>query len=559
MNLLNQLPCPVLVTDRMGRVLMANTELSSLVGVTTEQAQHSTIEDLLPPASRIFLQTHVWPLLLREGEAKEIYLQVRDALGQRIPVMVNSSRGEFDGVEAYHWVFFVAKERSQFEAALLDARKRAEIAAETAAAAERFISTITDAMPSLVGYWDKDLRCRFANKPYQEWFGKPLAEILGMSMLELMGERLFALNKPLTELALAGEAQQFERSLAKADGSIGHTLAHYIPDLDAKGHARGFFVLVTDVTRLKVAEAELGLAASVFHNTIEGIMVTDNDGNILSVNPSFTAITGYSAEEAIGKTPNILRSHHHGQDFFNEMARELAAKGRWEGETWSRRKDGDAFRQWQTITTIPATVGAGDRYVLVFNDITERWRNDERTRHLAFHDVLTGLPNRALLMERLGQLINLARRETRKLALLFLDLDGFKAVNDSLGHDAGDDLLVAVANALRPLVRQTDTVARLGGDEFVVLLDNPESVDQIGRVAARIVETLSQPLNLDGKPAQIGVSIGISLHPAAGQTANGLLRSADAALYAAKRAGKGRWCFFEPEMLAQQQDMTPIN
>lgn len=551
MDRLNQLPCPVLVTDITGRVLATNTDLLSLVGATTQQALDSTIEDLLPPASRIFLQTHVWPLLLREGEAKEIYLQVLAAHGERVPVMVNSRRSEFNGTEAYHWVFFVAKERSEFEATLLEARKRAESAAESAAAAERFITTITNAMPGLVGYWDESLRCRFANRPYQEWFGKHPSDILGMTMLDLLGEHVFSLNKPLVERALAGEALQFERTLTKADGTIGHTLAHYIPDLDAQGHARGFFVLVTDVTRLKMAEAELSLAASVFHNTIEGIIVTDSDGNILSINPSFTAITGYTAEEAIGKTPNILRSHHHGQDFFNEIARELALKGRWEGETWSRRKDGDAFRQWQTITTIPGAAGSSDRYVLVFNDITERWRNDERTRHLAFHDVLTDLPNRALLMERLGQLINLTRRETRKLALLFLDLDGFKGVNDTLGHDAGDDLLVAVANKLQPLVRQTDTVARLGGDEFVVLLDNPENVDQIGHIAARIVETLSQPFNFGEKTAQIGVSIGISLHPTDGQTSEELLRNADAALYGAKRAGKGRWCFFEPGMLSR--------
>jgi diguanylate cyclase (GGDEF)-like protein/PAS domain S-box-containing protein len=463
---------------------------------------------------------------------------------------VNCQKGIFNGAEGYFWVFFVTLERGLFEAELLSARHRAEASARVLEKSERFIKTITDAMPSLLAYWDADLRCRFANKPYLEWFGILPEAIIGTSMLDLLGERVFALNEPFVRGVLAGERQQFERSLRKADGSVGYSWANYIPDRDTSGSVVGFFALVSDVTPLKAAEAELKLAASVFQNTTECIMVTDGNGTILSVNPAFSEVTGYTSQEIVGQNPRLFKSEHHDPAFHAALWQSLVANGRWEGETWNRKKEGGLFLVWQTITKIQDPVGEPLRYVSVFHDITDRWHKDERTRFLAFHDALTGLPNRSLLMERIDQLVHMTEREPRNVAVMFLDLDRFKVVNDTFGHPVGDDVLIEVARKLQAEVRQVDLVARLGGDEFVVVLDNPVSHDEVARIAGRIVATINEPMDIRGHVAQVGTSIGIAMHPRDGASAAQLVGSADLAMYAAKAAGKNCYRFFNPRMHA---------
>lgn len=547
MENLNQLPCAALVTDGAGRVLAANADFLTLAGGAPEQWRQQPMDAFFPPAACIFLQTHVWPMLLRDGSAREIYLKIFDNQKKRIPVMVNCRRGDYSGVECYFWVFFVAHERSNFEAELLTARARAEAAARALAEREHFVKTITDAMPGLVAYWDRNLRCQFANKPYLEWFGKPPEEVVGMGMEALLGERVFALNEAHIRAVLAGQAQRFERTQEKADGSMGYSLTSYVPDFKTAQGVAGFFVLVTDVTPIKHAEAELRLAASIVQNAAEGIMVTDERGKILSVNPAFTTITGFPAEDALGHTPHILGSGRHDRAFFVDFWKTLSASGHWKGEMWNRRKTGEAYLQSQTITQIRGVQDAPVRYVSVFNDITERWQKDEDVRRLAFHDSLTGLPNRSLLLERLTQLVALTEREQRNVALLFMDLDRFKFVNDTLGHETGDEVLKAVAQKLQAVVRHTDTVARFGGDEFVILLDNPSNLNEVAHIAARIIDLVNKPMIFHGSAAYVGASIGIAMHPHGGRLPADLIKNADAAMYAAKTAGKNTYCFFAPK------------
>jgi len=408
---------------------------------------------------------------------------------------------------------------------------------------ERFLQEIADSMPGMVGYWDRSLTCRFANHAYLEWFGKRPAEVIGRSMENLLGPELLALNFPHVRAVLAGERQSFERTLTKADGTLGYTLANYIPDRKGGGPVAGFFVQVTDVTPLKAAEDQLVLAASVFHNTVEGIVITDARQKILSVNPAFSQITGYAPEEAIGRTPRILKSDHHDPSFYQGMWSSLLGTGRWQGEIWNRRKDGEAYLEWLTITRIDGTHGQPTRYVSVFHDITELRRNDDRIKHLAFHDALTDLPNRALLMNRLEQQLAKARRDGRHLAILFLDLDRFKAVNDTLGHEIGDELLKHVAHRLLGQVRPADTVARLGGDEFVVLLDAPSGPEEVALIAGRILAAVNEPMTLHGKHAQVGTSIGIALFPGDGLSPEELIRNADLAMFIAKEEGKNGYRF----------------
>jgi diguanylate cyclase (GGDEF)-like protein/PAS domain S-box-containing protein len=501
------------------------------------------------------MQTHIWPLLRRDGRIRDVALSLCALPSQDVPVLVTCRRGAWDTADCYCWVFVVPRERDLVAEELVQAHAGAEASALALAASERFMRTIADAMPAMVAYWDAEMRCQFANRSYREWFGKSPEELTGQTMREMMGERLFALNEPYIRGALAGERQIFERTLTKADGSIGYTLANYIPDVDPTGAVAGFFVLVSDVTPLKQAEFALRQAASVFHHTIEGIVVTDGDEVILAVNPAFTRITGYAADEVIGQTLRLLQARDQDQAFPAAAWQDLTATGLWEGEIWSRRKDGERFLAWQSISLIRGAGTEPVRCVSIFNDITERWRKDERVRHLAFHDPLTDLPNRHLLLERLDQLIRRAQREQRTVAVLFLDLDGFKYVNDTFGHAIGDDVLMAVAQTLQVQVRQADTVARLGGDEFVILLDNPVSRQEVARIAQHIVESIMEPMTLRGTTVHIGISIGIAWHPTDGAAAVQLLESADAAMYAAKEAGKNTFRFFTstPTTLPSQE------
>lgn len=482
--------------------------------------------------------TFLWPLLVAHPFIKNPY----DFLGMAVFALTGMMISCI--VEAMHRANVRANK----------AQIQAESTALASAKSEQFIKSITDAMPNMIGYWDRDLRCRFANNAYQEWFGKLPEDLIGISMRDLTGERLFALNEPHIIGALAGEQQHFQRTLTKADGTVGHILANYIPDIDAHGAVIGFSILANDVTELKEAEAQLELAASVYENTVDGITITDAHGIILAVNPAFSEITGYAAEEAIGQTPRILKSNRHDQAFYVAMWQDITANGQWKGNIWNRRKDGDVYLERITITMIRNSVGEPVRYVSVFSDITDLWHKDEYIRHLAFHDALTDLPNRSLLMERLDQQIAIAEREQLSLALMFLDLDRFKFVNDNFGHNVGDDLLRVVAQRLQTLVRQSDTVARLGGDEFVIKIYNPANKTEVADIASRIISIINEPMEFRGKVVQVGTSIGIAMFPADGNMPVDLIKNADTAMYAAKNAGKNTFRFFEPTMTAHAEE-----
>jgi len=429
------------------------------------------------------------------------------------------------------------------------AQKDAESVALATTRNERFMKSMLNAIPNMIGYWDKNLHFGFANNAYLEWHGKHPETLIGTPVRDLMGEQLFELNQPYIRRALAGEAQHFQRTLNKADGSVGYILANYIPDINSQGEISGIFIQASDVTELKEAQTQLELAASVFENTAEGIAVTDVHGVFLSVNPAFTAITGYTAAEAVGQTPRILKSNRHDKAFYVAMWQDLNTLGRWKGDIWNRRKDGEVYLERITISMIRGSAGDTVRYVSVFSDITDLWREDEFLKHLAFHDALTDLPNRSLLMELLHHQITITEREQSGLALMFLDLDRFKFVNDTFGHAVGDDLLRTVAQRLLALVRQSDTVARLGGDEFVIKLENPADKEEIAMIATRAIAAINAPMEFGGKTVQVGASVGIAVFPADGHTPVELIKNADTAMYAAKAAGKNTFRFYEPTMI----------
>lgn len=293
---------------------------------------------------------------------------------------------------------------------------------------------------------------------------------------------------------------------------------------------------------------ELRLASAVCQYTSEGVVVTDLAGVIISVNPAFREITGYTAEEALGRTPNLLCSDQRDPEFYRQAWANLEAEGGWQGEIWNRHKNGEDRLAWLSVNRIDDDDGKPLYYVGVFHDITESRRKDLRIQHLAYHDALTGLPNRALLLDRLGRAIESARRGGYRLGILFIDLDRFKGINDSLGHAVGDVLLQAVAERLASTVRATDTIARMGGDEFVVLIERVAYPEDCAVLAEKIHAVLGEGLNIQGYAIQVGGSIGIAVYPNDGTVPEELMKSADAAMYAAKSGGGSAYEFFQPAM-----------
>lgn len=309
-----------------------------------------------------------------------------------------------------------------------------------------------------------------------------------------------------------------------------------------------FLGLLADISARKAYEEQLKLLASVFQNTIEGIFITDRNGTIERVNPGFTRITGYSAEEAVGQNPRLLKSDRHDRAFYRHMWESIVQTGTWQGEIWNRKKNGEVFPEWQSVTSILDDNLEVTHYVAVFHDISAIKDGQEKLQYQANHDVLTDLPNRNLFIDRLEQAIASARRSGDHLAVLFLDLDKFKDINDTLGHHVGDQVLQTVARRLKSSCRDEDTVARLGGDEFMVLLPRQSDVRNIAAVAKRINETLIEPMDLGGQEIYAGASVGISLFPEDGDDAATLMKNSDMAMYRTKAGGRNSYTLYTQSM-----------
>jgi diguanylate cyclase (GGDEF)-like protein/PAS domain S-box-containing protein len=293
------------------------------------------------------------------------------------------------------------------------------------------------------------------------------------------------------------------------------------------------------------ARQHLRLASSVFTHAQEAITITDLNGNIVSVNDAFSRITGYGAEEVLGRNPRMLSSGRQSPEFYAQMWRTLQTQGHWEGEIWNRRKSGEVYAELISIFAVPGDDGTPQNYVATFQDITQQKNHQDQLEHVAHFDVLTGLPNRVLLADRLQQALSHAQRRGTLMAVVFLDLDHFKDVNDAHGHAVGDQLLVALAQRLRDSLRDGDTLARVGGDEFVAVLADIPDVGECERVLERLLVAASQPVSLTGRLLQVSGSLGAALFPQDGSEADTLLRHADQAMYQAKQAGKRRYQLFD--------------
>src|SRR6056297_190471 len=318
------------------------------------------------------------------------------------------------------------------------------------------------------------------------------------------------------------------------------------------------FLFWQEITQQKRHEALLYLTESVIERTIEGIFITDCQGYIERVNPAFSRITGYSATEAIGATPRILKSDHQSNDFYEEMWDQILHNGFWEGEIWNRKKNGIAIPVWQSISLIAQASQDEKKYVSIFHDISDIKQTEAQLEHQAYHDILTGLPNRQLFLDRLQQAVASSKRNKQKTAVILLDIDNFKKVNDSLGHHLGDQYLQIIAERLKDSCREEDTIARLGGDEFAMItlyLDDQKAVLDI---LERIQETISLPVSLKNHVLVPSASIGVTFYPEDGDTPNALLQNADLAMYKAKLSENGGYALFNLSLHQQARQRIQL-
>jgi diguanylate cyclase (GGDEF)-like protein/PAS domain S-box-containing protein len=390
-----------------------------------------------------------------------------------------------------------------------------------------------------------------ANKAACQYYGYALSEMLKLHISQI---NMLSPDEIEAEMAQAVKEKRshffFVHRLK--NGYLRDVEVHSGPiEIEGRGY---LYSIVHDITERKIYEKQLRLAATVFDTTAEAIVVTDTKNRIQAVNPSFTLVTGYSEAEVIGRNPSFLASGRQDEAFYKRMWAHLSEVGRWQGEIWNRRKNGDVYAEWLSISAVKDEKGAICQYVAVFSDITKRKKAEELIKHQASFDALTNLPNRSLFLDRLGRAMMRGKRNNNQVALMFIDLDRFKGVNDSLGHNIGDLLLQEAAVRLSQCVRETDTVSRLGGDEFTIVLPDLTHGGDVEKVAQKALDHLSEPFLISGHEIFISGSVGITTFPKDGHEIESLMRNADTAMYRAKESGRNAYCFFTSEMNEESQN-----
>lgn len=410
----------------------------------------------------------------------------------------------------------------------------------------RYRSVIETSQNAIIIMRAPDFIITFANDQAAAMIGLQSEQLLDHSLLDFIAEA----DRPLAAERLARRARgepvsaMIRLHFARPDGSHVRTGDVHVARIDSGLTQSQWVVSVRDVTDQLANERALQISAAVMESAAEGIVVTDAENRIIQINPAFTAITGYRPQEVLGRDPSILGAGRQEPGFFHSMWEALEQDGHWAGELWNRRPDGKVYVVWLAISAIRGEgAESGGRHVATFIDITQRKEVEELLRHRAQSDPLTDLPNRTLFYDRLQVALTQARRYKEVFALLYVDLDHFKEVNDTLGHAAGDELLVETGHRLVQAVRQSDTVARMGGDEFAVILPKVGSHLEVEEVAQRVVTALARPFHLGAGDASISASVGVAIYPAHGDDPDSLRASADAALYAVKQAGRNAYRF----------------
>ena len=433
------------------------------------------------------------------------------------------------------WIYSDISARRQAELALKESQERFDLAVRGSQDGiwdwniESGVTYVSERWLEMLGYQSGEIH--FGARGWTEWIHADDKDLA----IGLMRQH-FKTRKPYYS----------EYRMYKKDGQVRWFLNRGQAIWNAQGRAIRVAGSTSDITERKQAEEKLKLAANVFTHAREGITITDAEGCILDVNETFTLITGFSRDEVLGRNPRILGSGRHGPEFYAAMWRDLLTLGHWYGEIWNRRKNGEVYAEMLTISAVRDAQGKTLQYVALFSDITSLKEHERRLEHIAHYDALTELPNRVLLADRLQLAMAQAQRGGKQLAVAYLDLDGFKAVNDKYGHDVGDQLLIAVATRMRQTLREVDTLARLGGDEFVAaLVDFADSKDS-APILARLLAATAEPVNVGDLVLHVSASLGVTFYPQTEEVdADQLLRQADQAMYQAKLGGKNRYHIFD--------------
>ncbi len=427
--------------------------------------------------------------------------------------------------------------------ALQENRRTRQRLRESEAELRRFQQAVEQCPVSII-ITDTDARIEYVNPKFTEITGYALEEVRGENPRLLRS----GLTPPGTYEALwsaLGEGGGWTGELCnrRKNGELFWELARILPITEPSGAVSHYLAVKEDITERRRAEEQLRLASSVFRSSHDAVLITDAAGVILDVNRAFCELTGYPREEAIGRSPCFLNSGHQDEAFFQRLFETVAQQDYWQGELWNRTRAGAVSVVDMTVSAVRDAESKLTHYVGVFTDITHKKENERRLERLAYYDALTGLPNRSLFRDRLQQAMKRSARDRLPLALLFIDLDRFKAVNDSLGHIAGDRLLVEAGRRISACVRDSDTVARLGGDEFTVILAGLQLPEGVVRVAGELVAALAMPFELGPETVHVSASIGIALHPDDGDDLEGLIEAADRAMYDAKTRGRNGYSF----------------
>ena len=438
--------------------------------------------------------------------------------------------------------------------ALAQRRLRAEVAIRQASErateqSRELLMTVIDNVPIGVFWKGRDLRFLGCNTVFAKDCERSNArDLVGQDDFDVAEvERAQRYRKDDLVVLNSGLPKLFyEDRFVNRHGKLRWNRISKVPLRDPDGAVFGVLGIYEDISEQKRLEAQLVLDASVFEHAREGILITDPHGDIINVNAAFTTITGYSRDEVLGKNPNLLSSGRHPKAFFQSMFSDLERQSYWHGEIWNRRKSGEDYAEMLTITTVRDPLGQAQHHVAMFFDISDIKAHQQQLENMAHFDALTHLPNRVLLADRLQQAMSQVQRRDRLLAVVYLDLDGFKLVNDTYGHNAGDFLLVAVADNMKYVLREGDTLARLGGDEFVAVLTDLSDAEDCAQTMQRLLAAVGRPVPYADTQLQVSASLGVTFYPQAQAVdADQLLRQADQAMYQAKLTGKNRYHAFD--------------
>ena len=554
-----------IIIERTAELHQRHRKYHSVIQSTGEGFWQVNREGLLlevnPAYARLsgYAETELLGMQISELEARETPEQTVKHIGKIMRYGMDTFETRHRRKDGSLWdvevnASFISEDGGYFVAFFKDITERKRIA-NSLTQSHNLLQSVIETAPVRIFWKDRESRYLGCNKLFARDVGRQFSQ-------DVIGKDDFQLGvKEHAELYRSDDRQVMEKGLPKLDFEESRTApngcqiwlkASKTPLRNEADEIIGVLGVYTDITESKRIEQELRIAATAFE-TLEGITITDANEIIVRVNQAFTQITGYTAEEAIGNKPSILKSGRHDQDFYHAMQYALQNHGQWEGEIWDRHKDGHIYPKWLAITAVKDDFGHITHYVGNFTDISERKASEEKIKSLAFYDTLTQLANRRLLAERLEHAIAIQARTGSYGALLFLDLDNFKLLNDTQGHGVGDELLIEVAHRLKASVRETDAVARLGGDEFIVLLEEldtaPDSAAvQVKTIAEKIVSALTEPYILSSIIHNCSSSIGIVLFCDSDITADTVLSQADTAMYAAKKSGKNTYRFFDPAM-----------